>query len=256
MKEAALRVPPGYIQDSGVLNLPAKFTWRGTGLHYGPEQGTKVHTGFQKLTVSSLATVCALLEEWLLWRLNASMDARLFLDHVDSVLAWEIDPRYRDEASMKFRKDTPVNQAVRDAVWSVHLATVDELWRHPEVSDDKAAAVVSVTRQTMTGKPLKAFNSWLDFALARAAKLEPWPRKRPPRRADVRTEEEYFEVTRPYFGRPLPREALDPIFDYRPEQREELLSRFLEGLDWKKNPFLRSPDQMKKLGFRGTPYRL
>jgi hypothetical protein len=33
-----------------------------------------------------------------------------------------------------------------------------------------------------------------------------------------------------------------------------LLNRFLARLDWKKNPFLRSPDAMKKFGFEGTPW--
>lgn len=255
-KQPGQRAPAGYIQYSGIIDLPAKFAWRGTGFHYGPEQGTKLHTGFQKLTVCSQATVCALVEEWLAWRLSPSIDVGWLLDHVDSLLAWEIDPRYRDESSMKFRKDTPVNQAVRDTVSAVQLATANELWERPAVTDDKAVAAVSVTRQTLTAKPLKAFNSWLDFALGRAGKLEPRPKKNRPRRADFESDGEYFEATRPYFGRPLPREALDPEADYKPEQREEFLSRFLEGLDWKKNPFLRSPDQMKKLGFKGTPYKL
>ena len=251
-----MRPPVSYVQDSGILELPAKFPWNGTGLHYGPEQGTKLHTAFQKLTVCSQATVCALVEEWLVWRLSSSIDAERFLHHVDSVLAWEIDFRYRDESSLKLRKDTPTNQALRDTVWMVQLSTADELWKHPAVADDKAAAAVSVTRQTLTGKQLKAFNTWLDFAVGRAAKLGSRPKHKRPRRTDCESDDEYFEATRPYVGQALPREALDPDADYQPEQREKLLARFVEGLDWKKSPFLRSPDKMKKLGFKRTPYKL
>jgi len=248
--------PPIYIQESGVLDAPAKFPWKGKGAHYGPEQGTKLHTAFQKLTVCAEATVCALVEEWLLWRLSSATDAQPWLDHVDATLAWEIDPRYRDENAVKFRVDTSANQAIRDAVMCVGLATDDRFWESPATADDKAAAVVSVTRQTLEGKLLRSFNTWLEFALTRAAKLDPKPKAKRPRRKDFDSDEQYYEASRPYFGRALPREALDPNTDYTPSDREKLLRSFLEGLDWKKNRFLRSPEKMKKLGFKGTPYKL
>jgi hypothetical protein len=51
-------------------------------------------------------------------------------------------------------------------------------------------------------------------------------------------------------------EALDPDVPYDDRRRREMLARFLKGLDWRKNPFLRSPAAMKKLGFEGKPYEL
>jgi hypothetical protein len=51
-----------------------------------------------------------------------------------------------------------------------------------------------------------------------------------------------------------PREALDPEFDYSPDQAPQLVSQFLAKLDCRKNPYLATPEQMKKGGFKGTPY--
>lgn len=254
-----MRVPPAYIQASGVLEASPKFPWKGPGQHFGPEQGTKLHDALAKLTTCAHATVCALVEEWLAWRCRAcGVDIEPYLHHADATLAWEIDRRYRDREPDKdlIVHDTPAHEALSDAIWRVRLATNDDYWDDPETPDMRSASLVSITKQTLPDKAKKAFLTWLDWAIARAAKLDSQPKKKIPEREDFDSDEEYRDATRPYFGQPLPREALDPDANYKPEQREKLLARFLEGLDWKENPFLRSPADMKKLGFKGTPYKL
>jgi hypothetical protein len=57
-------------------------------------------------------------------------------------------------------------------------------------------------------------------------------------------------------GVPVPREILDPDFDYEPEKAEGLLARFLNDLDPNENPYLSPPEEMIKAGFEGTPYSL
>jgi hypothetical protein len=54
----------------------------------------------------------------------------------------------------------------------------------------------------------------------------------------------------------VPREMFDPEYQFKPDQASKLISGFLAGLDYRKNPFLRSSEEMRKLGFRGTPYAL
>jgi len=57
-------------------------------------------------------------------------------------------------------------------------------------------------------------------------------------------------------GPPIPREALDPKYAYQTGMANELLTRFLQGLDTGQNPLLRSPEEMRQQGFKGTPYAL
>jgi hypothetical protein len=253
-----MHAAPPYIVKSGILDLPLKFSWEGKGMHFGPSQGTKLHDGLQGLTTCANAVLTVMVEEWLIWRFHNNTDAERLLHHVDSVIAWTIDPRYRDDTSLKgsIPKDSPANQALGDGIWMVRLATDDDLCDHPGIPDDKTAALVSVTKQTLPDKPKKAFLSWVQWAVERAAKLNPRPRKKWPQKSDFDSDEDYRAVVSPYWGHALPREAFDPESGYKADQREELLDRFLAGLDCKKNPFLRSPDAMKKLGFEGTPYKL
>jgi len=53
----------------------------------------------------------------------------------------------------------------------------------------------------------------------------------------------------------IAREAIDPTFDYHPEQAPQLLDKFLRSVDYKNNPFLRSPEELMELGIE-NPYRL
>lgn len=73
-----------------------------------------------------------------------------------------------------------------------------------------------------------------------------------------------FEVLYPRdqadpLGDAVPRQAVDPEFDFRIEQTETLINAFLASLDYRSNPFLRSPQAVLEPfegeeDFTGTPY--
>jgi hypothetical protein len=252
-----MRLPPSYIAKSGILDAPADFLWKGEGRHYGPSQGTKVHEALAQLTTRGISTIASLTMEWLLWRFHKLIDLERYLHFVDSTLAWEVDFRYRAKEPEGIPDDTPSNQALRDAVWMVHKVANDDYWEYPTVNVTSTAALVSITKQVLPTKVQKAFLKWLEGAVATAAKLDPGPSKPRPIIGDFGNDrDQYRAALRAYFGQPLPREALDPEASYAPEQRDQRLGQFLASLDWKKNPFLRSPEEMQKLGFQGTPYKL
>ena len=56
---------------------------------------------------------------------------------------------------------------------------------------------------------------------------------------------------------PVPQEFFfDENFQYAPETAKQKISAFLQSLDYKSNPYLRSPEEMLKAGFNGTPYTI
>lgn len=252
-----MREPPAYITQAGVLDAPPEFAWKGSGYHYGPSQGTKVHAALGLLTTRGISTVAALTMEWILWRFHKAIDLQHYLNVVDSVLAWEIDWRYRAKKPEGIPKDTPVHQVMRDAFWVLSSIANDEYWEYPTVNAPSTASLIHITKQVLPSKQQKAFLKWVEGAMAVATKLDPGPGKPRPIIGDFGNDrEQYRAALQPYFGHPLPREALDPAAGYTPEQRDALLAKLLAGLDWKQNPFLRSPEDMQKLAFPGTPYRL
>ena len=54
---------------------------------------------------------------------------------------------------------------------------------------------------------------------------------------------------------PVPREFFfDEDFQYTPETAKQKNNAFLQSLDYRINPYLRSPEEMLEAGFVGTPY--
>jgi len=56
---------------------------------------------------------------------------------------------------------------------------------------------------------------------------------------------------------PIPREFFfDPEFKYSEETAKSVLNIFLQSLDYNNNPWLCTPEEMLKKGFKGTPYKV
>lgn len=251
--------PPDYIQKSGLLEAPRQFPWKGEGQHFGPSEGTVVHKELARLATCGIVAMAALMGEWLLYRLRASIDLERYLHYLDATLAWQLDHRYRDEEPLKKSqlKNIPAHQVLSDALWLIGLVAKDDYQvGAPETNVNSAASLVHITRYVLPPKQRNAFTKWFRWAVARAAQLDPRPRGTKPKYTQFVNLEEYYRAVRHYFGSPVPREALDPQAGFQPKERRARLSALLARLEHQKNPFLRSPAQMKKLGFAGKPYQL
>jgi hypothetical protein len=81
-----------------------------------------------------------------------------------------------------------------------------------------------------------AFSPWLTESLHRAYQHFP--------KVDVAVEQEPA----------VPKELYEPAFVWRDGIAQESLDRFVSTLDPSRNPYLRSPDEMRAAGFPGLPY--
>jgi hypothetical protein len=95
----------------------------------------------------------------------------------------------------------------------------------------------------------EAFEGWLDKRIERLVKFYSVAPEDP--FEDLFSEQE--EERRGPLAAP---EVLDPAFDYKPEMVKALLAKYLQGVDYRGNPFLHSPEEMIREGFQGTPYVL
>ena len=93
------------------------------------------------------------------------------------------------------------------------------------------------------------FQQWLNIVVNRLVKFHPAPEDDP---FEDLFDNEHEEERR---GPLIAREALDPSFDYHPDQASELLDNFLRNVDHTANPFLRSPEELMELGIE-HPYRV
>lgn len=173
--------------------------------------------------------------EWIVYRFNLMCDDLLPREYLEAAWAQVVHWRYR---SLNWDGDTNSKEwsgPVRMAVW-------------------RAAALTefSVTEAEQDGSPARG--AVLIASLARHVIGDPAPYEHWRERIMKRLETLYPFHAEDALGEVVPREALDPDFDFKPEQTELLVNRFLADLDYRVNPFLNAPQRMLEQGFRGTPY--
>lgn len=97
-------------------------------------------------------------------------------------------------------------------------------------------------------KKNKVFENWLSDALQKTAETFPWKtNEEDPKAAKYDASNDPL-VPRNFF--------FDACFKYDEASAKQEINDFLQGLDFNKNPYLRTPEEMMAKGFKGTPYQI
>lgn len=231
---------PHYIGRLGIADTPILHKWddQKPREHYLGNDAKLMHQ-FEKIATRGQIALSAGMAEWIAWRLGKhSRDETLF-QVIQAVWASGVDWRYvgnlkTHRQKMKWEDWTgPVRGPLCATYHILQTICFDaprgmaiEPWMVP-LSNLAIYLLVDS----------KAFKAWRRSVLERLAKDHPPTKKSPD-------------------GVPVPREAIDPEFPYKPEMAGELVAKFLATLDFKANPYLQTPEEMKNAGFSGTPYKL
>jgi hypothetical protein len=138
---------------------------------------------------------------------------------------------------------------IRGPLWCAVTWLLPMVYFSDENEDEWQSGIEYLVRLAMHVLPQpEIFEQWLNLVLDRLINMHPAPKDDP--YEDIFTDHE--EKRR---GPLVAREALDPTFDYHPEDAPLLLDQFLRGVDYTNNPFLRSPEELKEAGIE-HPYRV
>lgn len=139
---------------------------------------------------------------------------------------------------------------VRCPLWGAATRLASTVFFGDDTTEGWKGAASYLPRLAVHVLPKPAvFEQWLDASVARLAVLYPAPEHDP---FDDLFGENYEQRRGPLVAR----EALDPGFDYKPEDAPKLIANFLRTVDYRRNPYLLSPEQMVAEGFEGTPYTI
>jgi hypothetical protein len=228
-----LLMPP-YIKNAKVADAPINYDWDDDDpeeAYLDPDERLRHRIG--EISDRGVVALSAGFAEWIAWRLSKHSDTKLLFQVIEAVWAGIVDWSYFEQLDAPDFSDW--QGSVRGPICAA-INLLDEIIYL--ITDGQFASPESVCLTQLALHVLpdpKPFKDWRRSTIKRLAAMYP-------RRPDDR------------LGTPVPREALDPAFDYKHEMEEELTARFLKGLDWKQNPSLRSPEAMKEDGFEGTPY--
>jgi hypothetical protein len=191
-----------------------------------------------------LAFMCGT-AEWIVYRFGSLLDDPVPWQYLEGAWAMTINARYCGYGRGKYwgglssdHWDGPIRRPVSEALLRVEAAIQQLAWKSTDPvrrAGMIAALAVYVTSDRAT------FEKWCDQILTRLASLYPRNPEDP-------------------LGDVVPREAVDPEYDFHVEQTEALINHFLRSLDYSTSIFLSPPEAMVKHydeddeGFDGTPY--
>jgi hypothetical protein len=227
---------PEYIKAAGVDASPIRYEWKSStrdDLLVDHPRLTDRMTGisYRGMLAFSLGSA-----EWVIWRLRPQLPDKIPFQVIEAAWAATIDWTYLKSLDVPdWAEDLPatIGGPLELTFWLLQRAFVQARRSEPFW---QSSASLSELALHVVDKP-ETFKEWRRFVIDRLTRLHPKSKEN-------------------RLGTPVPREALDPGFDYDPAAAPELLARFLRTLDYTQNPYLSSPEEMIAEGFKGTPYSL
>ena len=253
--------PPTFIARAEIRSLPLDFQWKGTGEHIGPvERVTKLLNSLSGTTTCGQVTLCSGVLQWGAWRLQGHTPVEHGFELAESAFAWQVDHRYVDEdqGPLGATPDEPpaLSAMMELSEFMQQALNAKRWWNRYYQPISETFHSVHVVRHILPKTKRKLFDQWLNATVKRVKSVAPKPDEDFKPKDEFDSPEEHKEFIARHRGDPLPPQILDPDFDYDDDRRVELIDQFLQSLDWGANRYLRSPDEMKEIGFEGTPYRL
>jgi hypothetical protein len=183
--------------------------------------------------------------EWIVYRFGSLNEDSAPWNFLEAAWAMIVDVRYCGygdatawQAYSPKKWNGPVKGPIDEALKTLEIAfqqLASEYHTDPTVF---AATISTLACHVMTDS--LPYKTWSGQVLAQFESI--YPRKPGDELGDV-----------------VPRQAVDPEFDFKVEQTETLMNHFLETLDYHSNMFLSSPEGMREKfegeeSFQGTPY--
>jgi hypothetical protein len=227
---------PKYIEEAGVIGAPLTYKWEDDNhRNYWAPGVPALEYKIGKCAGRAVVTLSAGIAEWVAWRLSEFLEDNTLFDCIEAVYASVIDWRYFNPPSQPIKWGKGPVRGPADVTRYLLVKAVDEASGDEDVAE-RAVALAKLVEHVLPDS-VKSFRKWRNEAIARLRKIEPLDLDEPD-------------------GNPVPREVLDPNFEFKPEESAKLLAKFLKSLDYRKNAYLSSPEKMLKAGFKGTPYQL
>ncbi|MCL2591331.1 MAG: hypothetical protein FWD67_10780 [Betaproteobacteria bacterium] len=238
---------PGYIASQGHSSPILKYIWDDTradlDFQYKPDE---LIDKIWNATTRSRVALCTGIYEWIIWRFHRLSDDLVPFQIAEAAWCGNIRAAYVDY--IEFNRKEYLG-AVRGPIYCAMTSIGSILNFTAENKDEWVDEFAFLAPLAMHVLPeTKPFEKWLHGVTDRLLLLYPTPEDDP--YEDIFNDHE--EERR---GPLVAREALDPSFDYHPDQAPVLLDNFLRNVDHTKNPFLRSPEELMELGVE-HPYRV
>ena len=236
-------VKPPYIARAAITDPAIRYKWHDwDAFRYCEPVDEEFVKRYAKIAPAAVIALTIAEAEWLMFRFEGlSADPTLLL-YLESAWCANVDREYSWPIELpKSAWQGPVRRPML-----VAIILVNHLLYEAEDFADTLQQPSSMSNLVEHVLPDRApFRQWRDRCVERLIQF--YTEKPQDPFVDLFDE----RPAEPVF---VPREVFDPDFEFRPEMARPLVDRFLRNVDWPANPFLSSPEEMDRAGFKGTPY--
>ena len=237
---------PQFIQVLQIAGKPIKHKWSDDiAGDIDDTENVRLYRAIDLSSFRAKMAIGAFLAELTVWRFHGLLDISDGLLRVEAAWSAVIDPEYVNDLDFEVMSDhdtQPVEAAYQSALYYLGETSADYFGKNIFLAE-------AVTKQAALARHVfpdkKQFDLLLTEILRRIA-------------ADFPRTTEYDEETELYDASaesPIPRAYFDRSFTCNSANLKGGVSDFLRGLDFKHNPYLRSPEQMAQHGFVGVAYQ-
>lgn len=229
-------IVPHYIETANVSVALVRFKWDDWNVEQAEEPiQAELLERLDAISLRASAAFAIATAEWIVHRFRLLNTGPLPDQYLESAWAQIIDSRYQyaswDDLTVEGEWAGPVKGPIRVAMTRVAFA-LDQMWKF-ESPELRAAWIANLAEYILLDSA--PYLHWKERTLLRFQSL-------------------FKRTSNDLLGEVIPREALDPAFQFNVSQTEGLINGFLASLDYRSSPFLSSPEKMIAAGFEGTPY--
>jgi hypothetical protein len=243
---------PGYIDSAGVAGSPIKYKWNNSlALKYyaTKDQNVKLYLTLDKSNFKAKMAIGLAVSEWIAWRFSGIVDLTDCLSRLEAGWASLIDTLYSKSLDVPPTNNPTFHDTEKAAgpiLTSLRLLN----GIHSRFVAGSVYLAEPIVKQAMLARYLmpekSVFDLWLSSVVRESVTTFP-------RLANYDEESGVFDASH---EKAIPREFFEQGYEYSEATASEALKELLRMLDPGLNPYLRTPEEMKAEGFKGTPYRL
>jgi hypothetical protein len=229
---------PRFVAKSAMTGIPLKHKWNDSDPELAYPENRNLERQLQPISYRGVLAFSLGCAEWIAWRMRPFFQDQMLLLYIEGLWAGMVDWNYLHPLRVTGKEfdwrdwEGPERGPVLGAM--LRLEKIAELTQRKYFSSPEASSLAQLALLVVpVQKPVK---DWSREVISRLKVKYPYSK----------TDE---------LGPPVPRQLLDIDTDWSNEDTNILISKFLAGLDFEKNPFLRSPDEMTREGFQGIPYK-
>lgn len=235
--------PCAYIEALNICGLPVDFEGDMPTLDLLFDQNVSiVDDWMDDATERSKIAFAAAVVEWIAWRLDGLVGDDALHELARALWAAMVDIRYWKGVHREQPNPGGPLDWISYATWQEAEALM-RLSREGKGSPENVVDLVLLARHVLPKSARSTFKQWLLVVLDKRIGVH-WQLDGDPRSRAAR------------LGALVSREALDPTRPLDEAAMPAQVKALLRKVDWRQNRYLRSPEELRALGYVGTPYAL